>query len=93
MAWQVVDAPLDFLEQVWNVLVIKGQAAAQQRIQDDAAAPDINLRPSIQLATDDLVDEVDGMLKQRCLECAWVALREKRETGWFRCSGTVLTTG
>jgi hypothetical protein len=55
VAGQVVDAPLDLLEQVWDVLVIKGQAATQQRIQDHATAPHIYLRASIQLATDHLL--------------------------------------
>lgn len=40
---------LDLPEQVGDVLVIKGQGAAQQRIQDDAAAPHIHLWPTVQL--------------------------------------------
>lgn len=54
VARQVVDASLDLLEQVWYVLIIKGQAATQQRVQDDTTAPHVNLGASIQLATDHL---------------------------------------
>lgn len=54
VARQVVDSPLDLFEQVWDVFVIKGQAATQQGVQDDSTAPHINLRPGIQLAADDL---------------------------------------
>ena len=41
---------LDLLEEVWDVLVVEGQGAAQQRVQDDATAPDVHLRASVQLA-------------------------------------------
>ena len=34
---------LDLLEEVGNVLVVKGEGAAQQRIEDDAAAPHVHL--------------------------------------------------
>ena len=54
VARQVVDATLDLLEQVGDVLVIKGQTATQQSIQDDAAAPYIYFWASIQPARDDL---------------------------------------
>lgn len=54
MARQVVDATLDLLEQVGDVLVIKRETAAQQGIQDDAAAPYIYFRAAIQLTRDDL---------------------------------------
>jgi hypothetical protein len=54
VAGQIVNATLDFLEQVWNILVIKGQAAAEQGVQDNSTAPDVNFWPSVQLATDDL---------------------------------------
>lgn len=36
-------AHLDLPEQIGDVFIIKGQGAAQQRIQDDPAAPHINL--------------------------------------------------
>ena len=45
---------LDLLEQVWDVLVVKGQRAAQQRVQDHAAGPHIHLGPRIQPPRDDL---------------------------------------
>mmetsp|Transcript_19642 Transcript_19642/g.63034 ORF Transcript_19642/g.63034 Transcript_19642/m.63034 type:complete len:223 (+) Transcript_19642:995-1663(+) len=48
------DAALDLLEEVWDVLVVEGQGAAQQGVQDDAARPDVHLRPRVELARDDL---------------------------------------
>lgn len=62
MARQVVDASLDLLEQVWYVFIIKGQAATQQSVQYHTTAPHVNLRASIQLATDHLqqTDHVSG---------------------------------
>jgi hypothetical protein len=45
---------LNLFEKVWDVLIIKRQAATQQGVQDDAAAPHVNLRPRVQLAGDDL---------------------------------------
>jgi hypothetical protein len=36
------------------VLVVKGQGAAEQRVQDDAAGPDVDLWAGVQLARDDL---------------------------------------
>jgi len=47
---QVVDAPLDFFEQVGDVFVVKRQGAAQQGVQYDPAAPHVHLRPGVQLA-------------------------------------------
>eukprot|EP00951_Prasinocladus_malaysianus_P004987 scaffold35423_cov35-Prasinocladus_malaysianus.AAC.4 len=44
VGWQVEDAPLDLLEQIGDVLVVKGKAAAQERVQNHTAAPDINLQ-------------------------------------------------
>ena len=61
VARQVVDATLDLLEQVGDVLVIKGQAATQQSIQDDAAAPYIYFWAAIQLARDDLQARKTGV--------------------------------
>lgn len=50
VAGQVVNAALDLFEQVGNVLVVEGQAAAQQRVQDDAARPaEVKARPSDQV--------------------------------------------
>ena len=60
VAGQVVDATLDLLEQVGDVLVIKGQTATQQSIQDDAAAPYIYFWAAIQLARDDLKAQQTG---------------------------------
>lgn len=54
MTRQVVNAALDLLEQVGDVLIVKGEAATQQGIQDDAAAPHIHFCAAIQLARDDL---------------------------------------
>jgi hypothetical protein len=60
VAGQVVDASLYLLEQVGDVLVVKGQRAAQQRVQDDAAGPHVHLGPGVQLAADDLHGAVAG---------------------------------
>lgn len=54
MARQVVDATLDLLEQVGDVLIIKRETATQQGVQDDATAPYIYFWATIQLARDDL---------------------------------------
>lgn len=67
VAGQVVDAPLDLLEQVWDVFVIKGQAATQQCIQDDTTAPHINLRTSIQLATNHLLQVNEQCQRERMI--------------------------
>lgn len=50
VAGQVVDPPLDLLEQVGDVFIIKGQTPTQQGVQDYATAPDVDLWTSIQLA-------------------------------------------
>ena len=49
MAGQIIDATLDLLEQVWDILIIKRETATQQSIQDDATAPYIYFRAAIQL--------------------------------------------
>lgn len=54
MGGEVVDAALDLFEQVGDVFVIKGQGAAQQRVQDDATAPHVYLGAGVQLPRDDL---------------------------------------
>jgi len=40
----------DLLEQVGDGLVVEGQAATQQGVQDDPAAPHIHLRSRVELA-------------------------------------------
>lgn len=47
MTRQVVDATLDLLKQIGNVLIIKGQTATQECIEDDATAPYIDFRTTI----------------------------------------------
>ncbi len=47
MTRQVVNATLDLLEQVGNVLIIKGQTATQECIEDNATAPYIYFRATI----------------------------------------------
>jgi hypothetical protein len=47
-------AHLDLAEQVGDVLVVKGQATAQERIQDDPAAPHVHLGARVQLPRDHL---------------------------------------
>ena len=40
---------LDLFEEVGDVLVVEGQAAAEEGVQNDAAAPDVYLRSRVQL--------------------------------------------
>lgn len=54
MTRQIIDATLDLLEQVGDVLIIKGQTATEQGIQDDTAAPYIYFWASVQLTRNDL---------------------------------------
>ena len=51
---------LDLPEQRRHVLVVEGEGAAQERVEDDAARPDVHLRPGVQLARDDLGGGVVG---------------------------------
>mgnify|MGYP001811132557 CR=1 FL=1 len=68
---QVVDAALDLLEKVWDVLVVKGQAAAEQRVQDHAARPHVDLGARVQLAADDLAGQGAGVrLRTRVYVCS-----------------------
>ena len=53
---ELVDAPLDLFEQVGDVLVVEGQAAAQQREQDDPAGPDVHFGARVQTPADDLCE-------------------------------------
>ncbi len=54
VAGQVVDPPFDLFEEVGDVLVVKGEAATQERVQDHSARPDVHLGACVQLARDDL---------------------------------------
>ena len=40
---------LDLLEQVRHAGVIEGQSTAEEGIEDDTTAPDVNFRTSVQL--------------------------------------------
>jgi hypothetical protein len=51
---------LDLFEQVRDVLVVKRQAPAQQRIQDHATAPHVHLGARVQAARDDLGRSIVG---------------------------------
>lgn len=44
------DPVADLLEERWHVVVVEGERPAQQGIEDDAAAPDVHLRPGVQPA-------------------------------------------
>lgn len=48
--WQVVDAAVDLLEERRNVVVVKRQPAAEHDVEDDTAAPDVDLGAGIQSA-------------------------------------------
>jgi hypothetical protein len=50
VAGEVVYAPLDLLEQIGDVLVVKGQRAAQESVEDDAAAPHIDFGAGVKLS-------------------------------------------
>mmetsp|Transcript_8808 Transcript_8808/g.28374 ORF Transcript_8808/g.28374 Transcript_8808/m.28374 type:complete len:234 (-) Transcript_8808:396-1097(-) len=54
VAGQSEDATLDLLEQVGDVLVVKGERAAEQGVKDDPARPDVHLGTRVELARDDL---------------------------------------
>mmetsp|Transcript_7285 Transcript_7285/g.26071 ORF Transcript_7285/g.26071 Transcript_7285/m.26071 type:complete len:273 (+) Transcript_7285:1135-1953(+) len=53
-------AALDLLEEVGDALVVEGQRAAEQRVQDDATAPHVHLRARVHEAGDDLGRRVVG---------------------------------
>ena len=50
----------DLLEEVGDVLVVEGQAAAEQRVENDAAAPHVDLRPRVKPPADHLGRRVVG---------------------------------
>lgn len=58
---------LDLFEEVGDVLVVKRQAATQQRIQDDTAAPHVHLWARIQLARDDLQHRIVSQTAEYCI--------------------------
>ena len=47
-------ARLDLPEESCHVLVVKGQRAAEERVEDNSAGPDVHLGARVQLAGDDL---------------------------------------
>mmetsp|Transcript_10454 Transcript_10454/g.43278 ORF Transcript_10454/g.43278 Transcript_10454/m.43278 type:complete len:343 (+) Transcript_10454:2484-3512(+) len=51
---EVVYAPLDLLEQVRDGLVVEGEGAAQERVQDHPARPHVHLRTAVELTGDNL---------------------------------------
>lgn len=53
--WDVEDSSTDLLEERRYVLIIEGQSATQQCIQNHPTAPDIHLRTCIQSAGDHTV--------------------------------------
>ena len=44
----------DFLEQHAQLVIVEGERAADHRVQNDSAGPDVDVLASIALATDDL---------------------------------------
>ena len=65
MVRDVEVAGLNFLEQGGDEIVIKGEAADQKNIENDAAAPDVDFGTSIQLAGDDLGCSIVGTTTAR----------------------------
>mmetsp|Transcript_78230 Transcript_78230/g.187576 ORF Transcript_78230/g.187576 Transcript_78230/m.187576 type:complete len:200 (-) Transcript_78230:157-756(-) len=51
MTWQGEVAVLDLAEKIWHVLIIKGQRAAEQRVQHHPTGPNVHLRTHIGLAS------------------------------------------
>ena len=45
---------LDLLEQVRDVIIVKGQSPAKHNVEDHATGPDVDLLASVQPAGDDL---------------------------------------
>lgn len=54
VARQRVDAGPDLFEELGNALVVEGQGAAEQGVENDAAAPDVDLGAGIHVARDHL---------------------------------------
>jgi len=46
----VKDAPLDFLQQLAQVVVVEGQRTHQEGVEDDPTGPDIRLAAIVLLA-------------------------------------------
>ena len=47
-------ARLDLPEESCHMLVVEGQRAAEERVEDNSAGPDVHLGTSVELAGDDL---------------------------------------
>mmetsp|Transcript_38973 Transcript_38973/g.85673 ORF Transcript_38973/g.85673 Transcript_38973/m.85673 type:complete len:289 (+) Transcript_38973:294-1160(+) len=65
VAGQREDAALDLLEEVGDVLVVKGERAAEQRVEDHATRPDVNLGARVELAGNHLGRRVVGRAAAR----------------------------
>mmetsp|Transcript_78352 Transcript_78352/g.208027 ORF Transcript_78352/g.208027 Transcript_78352/m.208027 type:complete len:404 (-) Transcript_78352:522-1733(-) len=53
VSWQCEVPVLDLAEEIRHVLVVEGERPAQERVQDDAARPDVDLWPHVRLSRDD----------------------------------------
>merc|ERR1719399_2002554 len=56
----VYSPALIFFEECWDVLVVKGQAAAEEGVEDDPEGPYVHLRPRVELPRDYLRGGVVG---------------------------------
>lgn len=72
--WDFELAGQDLLVQAVGVLVFEGQVAAQQRVHDDAARPDVDVQAVVELTGDHLGGGVAGRTAG-CFELlAWFVL-------------------
>ena len=70
VARERVDAALDLFKQVGNVLVVKGEASAEERVEDDPARPDVDLGAGVEAPGDDLRGRVVGRAARGLQEVA-----------------------
>mmetsp|Transcript_48676 Transcript_48676/g.122474 ORF Transcript_48676/g.122474 Transcript_48676/m.122474 type:complete len:390 (+) Transcript_48676:324-1493(+) len=70
MCWERKNATSNLLEEVGNVIIVEWEAATQEGVQNDTAAPHINLGAGIQLAGDDLGRCVVGRAARRLQKLA-----------------------
>jgi hypothetical protein len=52
--WVIDDAALNFRVQGGHVLIVKGDLAADEDVEDDAEGPDVDLRASVHFGVEQL---------------------------------------
>jgi len=86
---QGVYALLDLLEQVRNILVVKRQRPAQQRVEDHSAGPNIDLGAGVQVPGNHLRGRVVGGAARGAEEFAVFHNVRKTKVGYFHVEGRV----